>query len=396
LKNIFISFLFLSGCARDFENIPSAQTGSRFPRIASSKSEHLTASWFEQVDHLNWSVMGSVYSNDTWTEPFEISTDSSFFVNWADFPSLNKISDDTLVAHWLKKSGAGTYDYDIHLSFSYDNGLSWSKSEIPHATTIKGEHGFVSISIGDKKHDLVWLDGREMLMEHGNNEYGQMNLYHREFTNNGELGSEYLIDPKVCECCPTSSVLFEDTLVVAYRDRSDEEIRDIYIARKTGDTWEPSYPVHNDGWKIAGCPVNGPMLSIRSNQIAIAWYTAANDKAKVYVAYSDDLGKTFSNPIRVDNGMPLGRVDLEWINDDEVLVSWIESSELSSNIVVRKVKNDLTIREGIVVAEVSKGRISGYPQMEILKDQILFAWTEISTKTSVASKWIPLSKIINR
>ena len=308
----------------------------------------------------------------------------------------NKISDDTLVAHWLKKSGAGTYDYDIHLSFSYDNGLSWSKSEIPHATTIKGEHGFVSISIGDKKHDLVWLDGREMLMEHGNNEYGQMNLYHREFTNNGELGSEYLIDPKVCECCPTSSVLFEDTLVVAYRDRSDEEIRDIYIARKTGDTWEPSYPVHNDGWKIAGCPVNGPMLSIRSNQIAIAWYTAANDKAKVYVAYSDDLGKTFSNPIRVDNGMPLGRVDLEWINDDEVLVSWIESSELSSNIVVRKVKNDLTIREGIVVAEVSKGRISGYPQMEILKDQILFAWTEISTKTSVASKWIPLSKIINR
>ncbi len=396
MKNIFISFLFLSGCARDFENIPSAQTGSRFPRIASSKSEHLTASWFEQVDHLNWSVMGSVYSNDTWTEPFEISTDSSFFVNWADFPSLNKISDDTLVAHWLKKSGAGTYDYDIHLSFSYDNGLSWSKSEIPHATTIKGEHGFVSISIGDKKHDLVWLDGREMLMEHGNNEYGQMNLYHREFTNNGELGSEYLIDPKVCECCPTSSVLFEDTLVVAYRDRSDEEIRDIYIARKTGDTWEPSYPVHNDGWKIAGCPVNGPMLSIRSNQIAIAWYTAANDKAKVYVAYSDDLGKTFSNPIRVDNGMPLGRVDLEWINDDEVLVSWIESSELSSNIVVRKVKNDLTIREGIVVAEVSKGRISGYPQMEILKDQILFAWTEISTKTSVASKWIPLSKIINR
>ena len=137
------------------------------------------------------------------------------------------------------------------------------------------------------------------------------------------------------------------------------------------------------------------MLSIRSNQIAIAWYTAANDKAKVNVAFSDDLGKTFSNPIRVDNGMPLGRVDLEWIDDDEVLVSWIESSELSSNIAVRKVKNDLTIREEMVIAEVSKGRISGYPQMEILNDQILFSWTEISTETSVASKWIPLSNMIN-
>ena len=395
MKNILISFLFLSGCARDFESIPSAQSGSRFPRITSSKSEYLTASWFEQVDHLNWSVMGSVYSNDTWTEPFEISIDSSFFVNWADFPSLNKINDDTLVAHWLKKSGLGTYDYDIHLSFSYDNGLSWSRSEIPHTTTTKGEHGFVSISIGNKKHDLVWLDGREMLMGHGKNDYGQMNLYHREFTNNGELGPEYLIDPKVCECCPTSSVSFKDTLVVAYRDRSDEEIRDIYIARKTGDTWETSYSVHNDGWKIAGCPVNGPMLSIRSNQIAIAWYTAANDEAKVNVAFSDDLGKTFSNPIRVDSGMPLGRVDLDWINDSEVLVSWIESSELSSNIVVRKIKNDLTIRDAMVIAEVSKGRISGYPQMETHKDQILFSWTEIGTETSVASKWIPISNIVN-
>ena len=395
MKNILISFLFLSGCARDFENIPSAQTGSRFPRITSSKSEHITASWFEQIDHLNWSVMGSVYSNDTWAEPFEISTDSSFFVNWADFPSLNKINGDTLVAHWLKKSGVGTYDYDIHLSFSYDNGLSWSKSEVPHATTTKGEHGFVSISIGDKKHDLVWLDGREMLMSHGNNDYGQMNLYHREFTNDGKLGPEYLIDPRVCECCPTSSVSFKDTLVVAYRDRSDEEIRDIYIARKTGDIWEPPYSVHNDGWKIAGCPVNGPMLSIRSNQIAIAWYTAANDKAKVNVAFSDDLGKTFSKPIRVDSGMPLGRVDLDWINDSEVLVSWIESSELSSNIVLRKIKNDLTMRDKMVIAEVSKGRISGYPQMETHKDQILFSWTEIGTETSVASKWIPISKIVN-
>ena len=198
MKNIFISFLFLSGCAKDFENIPSAQIGSRFPRIISTEPEHLTASWFQHVDSLNWSVMGSVFSNDRWSEPFKISEDSSFFVNWADFPSLNKINDDTLVAHWLKKSGVGTYDYDIHLSFSYDNGLSWSKSEIPHATTIKGEHGFVSISIGNKKHDLVWLDGREMLMGHGKNDYGQMNLYHREFNNNGELGPEYLIDPKVC------------------------------------------------------------------------------------------------------------------------------------------------------------------------------------------------------
>ena len=159
-----------------------------------------------------------------------ISSDQPYFINWADFPSLNYIKDDTLVAHWLEKSGAGTYDYDVHLSFSFNEGRSWSSSQIPHSTKVKGEHGFSSFGIGKNTHDLVWLDGREMLMGHGKNDYGQMNLYHREFTNNGELGPEYLIDPKVCECCPTSSVSFKDTLVVAYRDRSDEEIRDIYLS----------------------------------------------------------------------------------------------------------------------------------------------------------------------
>ena len=232
-----------------------------------------------------------------------------------------------------------------------------------------------------------------MLMGHGNSDYGQMNLYHRQFTNTGELGPEYLIDQKVCECCPTSSVNHEDTLVIAYRDRSEEEVRDIYIARRVRNNWETPYPLHRDGWKIAGCPVNGPMLAISSQQIAVAWYTAANEKAKVNIAFSNDLGKTFSKPIRVDTGMPIGRVDVIWVDENHALVSWIESSEKSSNIVVRKVKNDATINKEIVVAKIAKGRISGYPQMEIINDQILFAWTEVSSETAVASKWIPISKI---
>ena len=381
------------GCTKELQNIPSSQTGSRFPRIVKNNSSDITASWFEQTDSLKWSVMGSVLKNNSWAKPFLISTDTSFFINWADFPSLNKISDNTLVSHWLKKSGSGTYDYDIHLSFSYDNGQTWTKSQIPHATTKKGEHGFVSISLGNKNHDIIWLDGREMLMGHGNSDYGQMNLYHRQFTNTGELGPEYLIDQKVCECCPTSSVNHKDTLVIAYRDRSEEEVRDIYIARRVGNNWETPYPLHRDGWKIAGCPVNGPMLAISSQQIAVAWYTAANEKAKVNIAFSNDLGKTFSKPIRVDTGMPIGRVDVIWVDENHALVSWIESSEKSSNIVVRKVKNDATINKEIVVAKIAKGRISGYPQMEIINDQILFAWTEVSSETAVASKWIPISKI---
>ena len=37
--------------------------------------------------------------------------------------------------------------------------------------------------------------------------------------------------------------------------------------------------VHDDGWKIAACPVNGPMLSARGRDVAIAWFTATGRPA---------------------------------------------------------------------------------------------------------------------
>ena len=152
----------------------------------------------------------------------------------------------------------------------------------------------MSFGIGKSMHDVVWLDGRNMIMDHSKEDYGQMSLYHSSFTSNGNLINEYEIDDRVCECCPTSSVRVKDTLVVAYRNRSLDEIRDIYIARRVGDTWEKSYPVHNDGWSIAGCPVNGPMLSANNSNVALAWYTSANGNPSVKVAFSTNSGKNFS------------------------------------------------------------------------------------------------------
>ena len=135
------------------------------------------------------------------------------------------------------------------------------------------------------------------------------------------------------------------------------------------------------------------MLALRDTRIAIAWYTAANETAKVNVAFSDDIGKTFSDPVRIDLSMPMGRVDIEWINDKEVIVSWIESGEKTSNIFARKVNIDNEPSKEILVERIPPGRISGYPQMEMTRDKVLFAWTEIDKKTKVAAKWLSLSDL---
>ena len=135
------------------------------------------------------------------------------------------------------------------------------------------------------------------------------------------------------------------------------------------------------------------MLAINKSNVAIAWYTAANESAQIKVAISRDVGKTFSNPIKIDNSMPIGRVDIEWIDNENIIVSWIRASEKTSDIIV-KVLNILN-GEGkeFFVESIPQGRISGYPQMEVVNNKALFAWTEINQKTFVATKWISLDEL---
>ncbi len=393
MNKIYIFIFCIISCTSDFPKNPNINNQSRFPRLSSNENGDVFMSWFEQIDSVEWSIKSSIFSENQWTDPKVVSKSKSYFINWADFPSVHRINQDTLVAHWLEKSGSGTYDYDVHLSFSFNEGELWSVSQIPHSTLAKGEHGFTSFGISNNVHDIIWLDGRQMTMGHASGDYGQMNLYHTTFTSDGILGKEYLIDEKVCECCPTSSVRYNDNLVVAYRNRDSNEIRDIFIARKIGDNWMEPYPVYKDNWQIAGCPVNGPMLAINGSNIALAWYTAANESAQVKVAFSEDIGKTFSTPIIIDNSMPLGRVDIDWIDNKNVIVSWIKSTETSSNILAKVVHMDDGEGRDFFVEAIPQGRISGYPQVEVIDKRALFAWTEINQKTSVATKWISLNQL---
>ena len=49
-----------------------------------------------------------------------------------------------------------------------------------------------------------------------------------------------------------------DGPLVAFRDRSNQEIRDIHVARVEQGKWTEAVPVHADNWRIEACPVNGP------------------------------------------------------------------------------------------------------------------------------------------
>ena len=47
----------------------------------------------------------------------------------------------------------------------------------------------------------------------------------------GNKINEWELDGRVCDCCQTTAAITNDGPVVVYRDRSDDEVRDMSIVR---------------------------------------------------------------------------------------------------------------------------------------------------------------------
>lgn len=336
----------------------------------------------------------SEYDGVAWSNPATITSGKDYFVNWADFPSIYYFGENNFAAYWPQKSGNGPYDYDVKVSQSFDRGRTWTSSVTPHRDGKKGEHGFVSLFTDpDGSLALAWLDGRNMTDGHDGEGYGAMTLFATTLDSDGNLGSEMLLDDRVCECCPTSAVETKDGVVLAYRDRSETEIRNMNVVRLTESSWTEPAPLHNDNWKIAGCPVNGPKLAAQKNAIASVWFTSPDETPQVLFALSKDLGKSFNTPVRLDSGMPIGRTDIIWLDGRRALASWMEYGEENTNIVFRTVSINGRLGKPFIAAEIDAGRASGYPVITRIGRQIFLAWTSSGETGKVESKWIPFSKL---
>ncbi|MBT3180753.1 MAG: exo-alpha-sialidase [Candidatus Marinimicrobia bacterium] len=380
--------LLIIGCSSPKSDIPPFGEGSQYPHLIKSDNGELIVSWFEPINSTTFGLYWSEWNKDKWTRKSLIHASIDFFVNWADFPSIFHGGGDTLFVHWLQKSSQETFDYNVMMAFSNNRGNSWSNPFMVNQDGgKKGEHGFLSFYKQKKGVGLTWLDGRHMgKYDIKTHTMGDMAVYQTSFIN-GKLGKETKLDSRVCECCPTSAIQVNNVSIIAYRDRSDSEIRNINIIRNSNGTWEKAFPVFEDNWMIPGCPVNGPKLAEKEGNVAIAWFTAPDGDAQINVAFSNDVGKTFSDPIRVDGGAPQGRVDLVWVNDNTVIASWLESDEDNSSIVYRIINTNGKLSEIMTIETLGGGRGIGYPQMEIVDDKLLFLWTNPLGKSNVKLKW---------
>jgi hypothetical protein len=355
---------------------PAAATGSAQPQL-SVQGDKLLLSWIELVN-ADATLMFAERMPTGWSAARKVSAGRDWFVNWADVPSVVRLADGSLAAHWLQESAASPYAYDVRLAFSKDEGQSWTQATSPHHDGTPTEHGFASLfQAPGAGLGLVWLDGRAMKAAKPDEEpSGSMALRAAVFDRLGAQVSETVLDDRVCECCPTAAAVTSDGPIVAFRDRSQDETRDIYVSRLADGRWTKPEPVHRDNWQINACPVNGPAISASGRDVAIAWFTVAEDQGRVFVAFSADAGRTFAPPVRVDDVSALGRVDVELLPDGAAVVSWIEVAGQRSEFRIRRVSRSGQRDESMSVAGITANRSSGFPRMARRGDELVFAWTD--------------------
>ena len=371
--------------ALNVQQLPTpAATGSAQPQLTVS-SRGVLLSWIERSGE-SASLKFAERTNDGWSEARTVASGNDWFVNWADVPSVIRLADGSLYGHWLQKSGPSTYAYDVRLSRSTDDGKTWTPSFTPHHDGTQTEHGFASLfQMPGAGLGLVWLDGRAMKSEghggHGGS--GDMSVRSAIFDPAGKQLSETAVDLRVCECCPTAAAVTSDGPIIAYRDRSPGEIRDIYITRLVSGKWSEPVAVHNDNWHIAACPVNGPALSATGPRVGIAWFTAKGDEGHAFAAFSNDAGKSFSAPVRLDDVSALGRVDIVLLDDGSAVATWIEFAENRAQFKMRRVDAAGTKSPAMTVSNLAASRAAGYPRLARFGNELVFAWTESTQPTRV-------------
>jgi len=129
--------------------------------------------------------------------------------------------------------------------------------------------------------------------------------------------------------------------------------------------------------------VNGPSIAADGARVVVAWFTSSENRPRVRVAFSQDAGVTFGQPIQVDDGETVGRVDALLLPDGSALVCWLSGTAQGGAIKVRRVQASGAMATPAVIATTDISRSSGFPRMARLGDKVHFAWTEFGTPSRV-------------
>lgn len=328
------------------------------------------------------------------TPPRAIITAPLLMENWADFATLVVGTDGALTAQWFQKSAPDAGGYDGWFSRSEDAGVTWRKPA-------RLGHEFVALAPLSQGRTLaVWLESTRTSAPHSaphpkrdpnaprpakdpNAYYApSMKLLARLLSPAGTSLGDWTVDPDVCTCCQnTVAILPGDRVFVGYRGHTPTEIRD--NLHTTFDlataSWSKPATLRDDGWKVAACPVNGPAADSLDSILSVSWFTAAEGVARVFARTSVDAGATFTTPVQIDLGRPIGRLETVVLPDRSAVVLWLEmkTEANAAGLYARRLFPNGTLSAPQLLTTTSQARTSGFPRAALRPDgTVLVAYTQ--------------------
>lgn len=335
-------------------------------------------SWIDPIAGGGHALRYARLEGADWSQPVDVARGTDWFVNWADHPSVTAAANGTLFAHLLVNTGKAKtdYGYAIRVAASADRGMTWRTVFEEGDRNVQDYSGFVTFLPGREAMQAVYLtplapdDGSGAHHDHIKT-VGVVT-----FDGSGFVLRRQIVDGDACSCCSTDMAMTAAGPVAVYRDHDAGDIRDISIVRQVDGKWTVPSPVHRDGWRIGGCPTNGPAVAADGARVGVAWFTAAHDRPQVLVAFSTDAGATFAAPVRIDGGQPVGWTDAVMLDDGHVLASWLERTSDGVGEVRVRLVSPAGAGESIAVATASSGRGTGIPMMVRDGDAAIVVWRD--------------------
>lgn len=362
------------------------------PSVTLERDRGFVVTWQstqQEVTSLNWLALDF---DGQPTARGVIAQGSNWFVNWADTPALIVLDNGDWVAFWLERNDPSMPEgYDIRLVRSMDRGKTWSAPISPHRDGTKTQHGFVSmIADGDDRLLMSWLDGRAAATvsanarEHAGHDHesAPMTLRSAVINRANQISGEVAIDYRTCSCCQTDMALWAGQALIVYRDRTDDEIRDISVAERSPIGWGSPKTVHKDNWQIEGCPFNGPAIAVGRTHGLVFWPTLVNDQVTLrYVLASSPSALADSPPMYQlqTPSLPSGRVDaVAW--HDGFLLTWISRARDRPAVEVATVSTDGRVElSGPIAQPALRGRATGFPRVASDGKRGLVVWPELGS-----------------
>ena len=361
-----------------------AGPGSMAPDLTATADGRLLLSWLSKVEGRRTALQFASYTDaGGWqSQPRTIAVGNSLIANWADTPHLLATPDGAMWAQWLQANDSGPSAYDVVLARSRDGGMNWPQMTRVNQQGTGTYSGFATLwAAAADRVGIAWLDGSGKTAggHDGHDGGGDMQLRSNGYDMDLTAGEAATLDPRTCDCCQTDVALTARGPLLAWRGRSDTEIRDILVARLDAGSWTSPKPVHADKWKTDACPVNGPAITASGTQAIVAWYSEGDGAPAVRIARSSDAGDSFAAPVVVERGQAvLGRVDAA-IDGEQAWVAWLREDSTRQTLMLARYSADLGQElQRLEVAQLQgRGRATGFPKLVVHAGVAWLVWTDV-------------------